>query len=45
MSNEEIAERLVLQPASVRRNVSPILAQLPPPGRVQITVAWYKNDD
>ena len=27
MSNEEIAERIVLQPASVRCNVSRILAQ------------------
>ena len=27
MSNEEIAERLVLQPASARRNVSRVLAQ------------------
>ncbi len=41
MSNE-IAERLV-QPASVRRNVSRILAKLHLRDRVQIAVAWYKN--
>ena len=43
MSNEEIAERLVLQPASVRRNVSRILAKLHLRDRVQIAVAWYKG--
>ena len=43
MSNEEIAERLVLQPASVRRNVSRILAKLQLRDRVQIAVAWYKS--
>ena len=45
MSNEEIAERLVLQPASVRRNVSRILAKLHLRDRVQIAVAWYKSGD
>ena len=44
MSNEEIAERLVLQPASVRRNVSRILAKLHLRDRVQIAVAWYKSN-
>ena len=43
MSNEEIAESLVLQPASVRRNVSRILAKLHLRDRVQIAVAWYKS--
>ena len=43
MSNEEIAERLVLQPASVRRNVSRILSKLHLRDRVQIAVAWYKS--
>ena len=43
MSNEEIAEQLVLQPASVRRNVSRILAKLHLRDRVQIAVAWYKS--
>ena len=43
MSNEEIAERLVLQPASVRRNVSRILAKLHLRDRVQIAVAWYRS--
>jgi len=45
MSNEEIAERLVLQPASVRRNVSRILTKLHLRDRVQIAVAWYKSGD
>ena len=43
MSNEEIAERLVLQAASVRHNVSRILAKLHLRDRVQIAVAWYKS--
>jgi len=43
MSNEEIAERLVLQPASVRRNVSRILGKFYLRDRVQIAVAWYKS--
>jgi hypothetical protein len=38
MSNEEIAERLVLQSASVRLNVSRILAKLHLRDRVQIVV-------
>ena len=38
-----VAERLVLQPASVRRNVSRILAKLHLRDRVQIAVAWYKS--
>ena len=45
MSNEEIAERLVLQPTFVRRNVSRILAKLHLRDRVQIAVAWYKSGD
>jgi two component transcriptional regulator, luxR family protein len=45
MSNEEIVEELMLQPSSVRRNASCILAKLHLRDRVQITVAWYKNDD
>ena len=45
LSNEEIAESLVLQPASVRRNVSRILTKLHLRDRVQIAVAWYKSGD
>ena len=43
LTPREIAERLVLQPASVRRNVSRILAKLHLRDRVQIAVAWYKS--
>ncbi|GII94081.1 response regulator transcription factor [Sinosporangium siamense] len=42
-SNAEIADRLVIQQASVRRNVSRILAKLHLRDRVQIAVAWYKS--
>lgn len=40
-SNAEIAERLVIEPASVRRNVSRILAKLDLRDRVQIAVHWH----
>ncbi len=43
LSNAEIADRLVLQPASVRRNVSRILTKLGLRDRVQIAVEWYKS--
>lgn len=43
LSNTEIADRLVLQPASVRRNVSRILTKLDLRDRVQIAVEWYKS--
>ncbi|MEV4182776.1 response regulator transcription factor [Streptosporangium canum] len=43
LSNAEIADRLVIQQASVRRNVSRILAKLHLRDRVQIAVAWYKS--
>ncbi len=43
LSNAEIADRLVLQQASVRRNVSRILAKLSLRDRVQIAVEWYKS--
>ncbi|WIY81944.1 response regulator transcription factor [Propionimicrobium sp. PCR01-08-3] len=42
LSNAEIAERLVLQQPSVRRNVSRILAKLHLRDRVQIAVEWYR---
>lgn len=43
LSNAEIADRLILQPASVRRNVSRILTKLGLRDRVQIAVEWYKS--
>ena len=43
LSNAEIAQKLVLQPASIRRNVSRILAKLELRDRVQIAVEWYKS--
>ena len=42
LSNAEIARRLVLELASVRRNVSRILAKLGLRDRVQIAVAWHR---
>lgn len=41
-SNAEIAERLTIEPASVRRNVSRILTKLNLRDRVQIAVHWHK---
>lgn len=41
-TNAEIADRLVLEPASVRRNVSRVLAKLGLRDRVQIAVMWHK---
>ena len=43
LSNAEIADRLVIQQASVRRNVSRILAKLHLRDRVQIAVEWYRS--
>lgn len=42
LSNAEIAECLVIQPASVKRAVTRILAKLALRDRVQIAVAWYR---
>ena len=42
LSNVEIARRLILEPASVRRNVSRILVKLRLRDRVQISVAWHR---
>nr|WP_108870656.1 response regulator transcription factor [Tessaracoccus timonensis] len=41
-SNAEIAERLAIEPASVRRNVSRILTKLNLRDRVQIAVHWHR---
>lgn len=41
-SNAEIAQRLAIEPASVRRNVSRILVKLDLRDRVQIAVHWHK---
>ena len=42
LSNAEIAERLVIQPASAKRAVSRILSKLGLRDRTQIAVAWYR---
>lgn len=42
IADGEIAERLVIEPASVRRNVSRILTKLNLRDRVQIAVHWHK---
>ncbi|WP_296137808.1 response regulator transcription factor [uncultured Tessaracoccus sp.] len=41
-SNTEIAQQLVIEPASVRRNVSRILTKLNLRDRVQIAVRWHR---
>lgn len=42
LSNGEIAERLVIQPASAKRAVSRILSKLGMRDRTQVAVAWYR---
>jgi len=42
LSNAEVAERLTVEPASVKRSVTRILAKLGLRDRVQIAVRWYK---
>lgn len=42
LSNAEIAERMVVEPASVRRYVSRVLVKLGLRDRVQIAVEWYR---
>ncbi len=42
LTNSEIAEQLVLEPASVRRTISRILSHLQLHDRTQIAVNWYK---
>ena len=42
LSNAEIGEQLVVQPASVKRAITRILAKLCMRDRTQIAIAWYK---
>ena len=42
LSNQEIAARLFIETASVRRTVSRVLARLHMRDRVQIVIAWYR---
>lgn len=42
MANEEIARKLVLEPATIRRTISRILATLQLHDRTQIAVSWYQ---
>lgn len=42
LSNGEIAERLVIQPASAKRAVSRILSKLGMRDRTQVAVSWYR---
>ena len=43
LSNQEIAARLFIEPAAVRRTVSRILARMRMRDRVQIVIAWYRS--
>lgn len=43
LSNEEVAARMVMEPASVRRNVSRVLAKLELRDRTQLAVAWWRS--
>ena len=43
LSNAEIAERLTIEVASVRRTVSRVLAKLGMRDRVQVAVAWWRG--
>ena len=43
LSNAEVAERICIEPASVKRSVTRILAKLGLRDRVQLAVAWYKS--
>ena len=42
LTNAEIGERLVVQPASVKRAITRILAKLNMRDRTQIAISWYK---
>ncbi len=43
LSNEEVAARMVMEPSSVRRNVSRVLAKLGLRDRTQLAVAWWRS--
>lgn len=43
LSNEEVAARMVMEPASARRNVSRVLAKLGLRDRTQLAVAWWRS--
>ena len=43
LSNKEVAARMVMEPASVRRNVSRVLAKLGLRDRTQLAVAWWRS--
>lgn len=43
LSNEEVAARMVIEPASARRNVSRVLAKLGLRDRTQLAVAWWRS--
>lgn len=43
LSNEEVAARMVMEPASVRRNVSRVLAKLGLRDRTQLAVSWWRS--
>lgn len=42
LSNSEMAERLTIQPASVKQTVSRVLSKLVMLDRTQVAVAWYR---
>ncbi len=43
LSNAEIAERMSIEPASVKRTVSRIISKLGLDSRVQVAVAWWRT--
>lgn len=43
LSNKEVAARMAMEPASVRRNVSRVLAKLGLRDRTQLAVAWWRS--
>lgn len=42
-TNSEIAEQIIMQPASVKRAITRILAKLNMKNRVQLAIAWHKS--
>lgn len=43
MTNQEIADRLVLEPASVRRTVSRVLSRMHMRDRIEVVIAWHHS--